>query len=233
LPRTAISRVGLTSVCTSSSTSTNEEQRLRARLVPPYREGTVLMVARRAAVVMTALAIIVGANCAAVAAASSPGAKTAPALDSSSRAHATVPGCKAIDVVLRSSTSAPGAPTQGDQSNYVQQRFRNVGATCVFAEPKQVRVGRIKGALTLVPITNSGRATSWVLKHGQVASIDLGAWWPVPGLGRPRNSCRSTISVVTRVEIPLSRSWLKISLPTTWHSVCTTSASLSINIDLS
>ena len=90
------------------------------------------MVARRAAVVMTALAIIVGANCAAVAAASSPGAKTAPALDSSSRAHATVPGCKAIDVVLRSSTSAPGAPTQGDQSNYVQQRFRNVGANVCF-----------------------------------------------------------------------------------------------------
>jgi hypothetical protein len=38
---------------------------------------------------------------------------------------------------------------------------------------------------------------------------------------------------VTRVEIPLSGSLLKISLPRTWHLVCTTSASLSISVDLS
>lgn len=73
------------------------------------------MVARRTAAVVIALAMIVGATYAGAAAASSPETKTTPALDSSSRAHTAVPGCKATDIVLGSSTSGFGFASQGYQ----------------------------------------------------------------------------------------------------------------------
>jgi hypothetical protein len=196
------------------------------------------MVARRTAVVMTVLAMIVGANCGAAAAASSPGLKTARALDASSPAHAAIPTCKATDIVSGSPASGL-LTTQGDQSIIVQQPIRNVGATCVFVEPERVRAEGIKGApallvgeFAMVPITNSGHAQSWVLKHGGVATIVLRSWWPT-GRAISPNFCRSSIAGVTRVEIPLSGSWLKISLPTIrHHSVCVNSATLSIGVDL-
>jgi hypothetical protein len=160
-----------------------------------------------------------------------------------SHARSTISNCKAVNLVLGPSMSGPGLTIRGHKSDYVYQHVHNVGSACTFMEPRRVRVGGASGTLTAIPVANPSRATRWVLKHHQNAFVALESWQPISNstgsLGVGQSSChvgnqnaRSKILNVTQVGIPLSGSWLKIPLPTTWSLICAAPSKVSVSIVL-
>jgi hypothetical protein len=144
--------------------------------------------------------------------------------------------CSASQFVLGTATYDYGFGTLGSTVVFVTQPLRNAGGNCVLDLPGMIDVAAATGPFHSIPVRNAGTATSWKIKSGQSLSIVIGGYWWVgvrDGTGRLLGSvppCADPISDVTRVEFPLASGSIQIDLPTIWHEVCSSPASVSLTV---
>jgi BNR/Asp-box repeat len=142
--------------------------------------------------------------------------------------------CSASQFVLGTPTYAYGFGTLGTTVVFVTQPLRNAGGSCVLDLPEMIGVAAATGPFHSVPVSKAGTATAWASGSGQSLPIVIGASWWV-GVrdenGNPVGSappCSDQIFDVTRVELPFAFGSTLIDLPTTWHEVCSSPASVSV-----
>jgi len=142
--------------------------------------------------------------------------------------------CSARQFVLGTPTYAYGFGTLGSTVVFVTVPLRNTGASCVLNLPGRIGVAGASGPFHAVPVIKAGTATAWASESGQSLPIVIGASWWV-GVRDPNGNaagsappCGDPIFDVTRVELPFASGSTMIDLPTTWHEVCSSPASVSV-----
>ena len=144
--------------------------------------------------------------------------------------------CSATKFVLGTPTYSYGFGTLGSTVVFVTVPLRNRGASCVLDLPEMIGVAAATGPFHTVPVTKSGTVTAWASESGQSLPIVIGASWWVGARDANGNAvgsappCADSIFDVTRVELPFAVGSTVIDLPTTWHEVCSSPASVSVTL---
>jgi len=141
--------------------------------------------------------------------------------------------CSAGQFVLGTPTYSYGFGTLGSTVVFVTIPLRNAGPSCVLDLPGAIGVAGASGPFETVPVDKAGTATSWASGSGQSLPIVIRASWWVEVRDSNGNAigpgpCADPIVDVTRVELPFASGSTEIDLPTTWHEVCSSPASLSV-----
>ena len=145
--------------------------------------------------------------------------------------------CSASHFVLGTPTSAYAFGTLGTTVVFVTVPLHNAGASRVLDLPEMIGVAAATGPFHPVPVTKAGRVSAWASESGQSLPIVIGASWWVgvrDSSGNPVRSappCADPIFDVTRVELPFAIGSTLIDLPTTWHEVCSSPASVSVTLE--
>lgn len=145
--------------------------------------------------------------------------------------------CSASQFVLGTPTHGYGFGTLGSTVVFVTVPLRNAGGNCVLELPEMIGVAAATGPFHAVPVIRTGTATAWASESGQSLPIVIGASWWVgvrDANGNPVRSappCADPIFDVTRVELPFAFGSTVIDLPTTWHEVCSSPASVSVTLE--
>jgi hypothetical protein len=154
-------------------------------------------------------------------------------------AHLPNPGgtCSASQFALGTPTSSYGFGMLGSTVVFVTVPLHNAGASCVLDLPEVIGVAAATGPFHAAPVSKPGPASAWASESGQSLPIVIGASWWVgvrDSSGNPVRSappCADSIFDVTRVELPFAVGSTLIDLPTTWHEVCSSPASVSITLE--
>jgi hypothetical protein len=145
--------------------------------------------------------------------------------------------CSASHFVLGTPTSAYAFGTLGTTVVFVTVPLHNAGASCVLDLPEMIGVAAATGPFHPVPVTKAGRVSAWASESGQSLPIVIGASWWVGARDANGNAvgsappCADPIFDVTRVELPFAVGSTLIDLPTTWHEVCSSPASVSVTLE--
>lgn len=145
--------------------------------------------------------------------------------------------CSASQFVLGTPTYAYGFGTLGSTVVFVTVPLRNTGASCVLNLPAIIGVAAATGPFRSVPVIRPGPVTAWASESGQSLPMVIGASWWVGVRDESGNAvgsappCADPVFDVTRVELPFASGSTVIDLPTTWHEVCSSPASVSITLE--
>jgi hypothetical protein len=145
--------------------------------------------------------------------------------------------CSASQFVLGTPTYAYGFGTLGSTVVFVTVPLRNIGSNCVLDLPAMIGVAAAIGPFHSVPVIKPGPVIAWASETGQSLPMVMGASWWVGVRDESGNAvgsappCADPIFDVARVELPFASGSTVIDLPTTWHEVCSSPASVSVTLE--
>jgi hypothetical protein len=145
--------------------------------------------------------------------------------------------CTAADLVADTITKY--GPGYGGPSMYAWQPIHNIGTECVLQLPVAIGVAPTVGSFGVASVVDAGTSTksgnnkpaqSVRIGPGESIAIIIGGWWGPFTFSPP--PCADHVAHVTRVQFPLATGNLVFNLPAEFLDVCTSPASMSVQIQL-
>jgi hypothetical protein len=114
----------------------------------------------------------------------------------------------------------------------VTQPLRNTGGTCTLRLPATIEVAGSAGSYVAADVSVSQGGASRVIAHGQTVGLALGSWWPSDGRKLVASSspswCKTPVTGVTSVQVPLATGSLQFRLGDTFQGVCRAPGTLAL-----
>jgi hypothetical protein len=145
--------------------------------------------------------------------------------------------CSAAQLALGAQQPGSLFVSGGTATVSVTQDVRNTGAACTLRLPAAIEVAGSAGSFVTADVSVSGGAGSHVIPAGQTVALALGSWWPSNGhklvASGSSSWCKTPVTNVTSVMIPLAAGSLQFRLADTFQGVCRAPGTLALVINAS